>query len=81
MLRTYAVCEECEDSETPYGEVQDPDFNYSEIVDEGEPKFDEIDGWTVKGVQDPDDPICVELEFYCPDCSAKDAIYDSGDTA
>lgn len=69
MLRTYAVCHECEESEILYEKVQDVDFNYEGIVgDDGEPKFDEKHGWTIKGRQSEEDPLVVEFDYFCPEC-------------
>lgn len=80
MLRTYAVCDECEESEILYRKVDRPDFTYEKIVgDEGEPRFEERHGWLIKGYQSPDDPIAVEFDYYCPQCLSEERIEDSGD--
>lgn len=81
MIRTYAVCDECEESEILYDKMKDPDFSYEGILGEdGEPKFTEIEGWTLKAMADPDDPVVVTFKYYCPHCVAEDRIEDSGDT-
>ena len=70
-IRTYGVCEHCDENEILYEKVNTPDFDYEGIVGEdGEPKFDEVEGWVIKGRQDPADPIVVEFEYYCPECAA-----------
>lgn len=81
-VRRYAVCDHCGESKKEYGILKNREatnFKYGEIVDSGEPSYAEIDGWTVKAAQDPEDPIAVKFEFYCPECSALDAVFDSGD--
>jgi hypothetical protein len=82
MLRTYAVCEHCEESEIELQKVQDVDFKYEGIVGEdGEPRFEEIEGWIIKGRQDPEDPLVVEFDYYCPECAALDGILEERATS
>jgi len=55
------------------------EFRAAEIIESGNPEFAEIDGWVVKALPDPADPIVLMYEFYCPECAALDGVYDSGD--
>lgn len=81
-VEVYAICDECGDAMKEYDTLKDrkrTGFRYGEIVESGEPSFADIDGWTVKAFPDPDDPITIQYEFYCPECSALDGVFDSGD--
>lgn len=77
-VRRYAICDHCEDSKIEYMKLKDREetgFRYGDIVESGEPAFAQIERWTVKALQDPEDPIAVKHEFYCPECTALDAVF------
>lgn len=74
-VRRYAICDECGESKIPYSSVSDRDelgFEYSEVLDSGEPQFAEVMNWVVKAREDPEDPIVVDFQYYCPDCVSQE---------
>lgn len=82
-VRRYAVCDHCGESKKEYSQLHDRDafsFSYESVVDSGETEFDTVAEWTVKAFPDPNDPIVVDFEYYCPECSKLDRVFDSGDT-
>lgn len=81
-IAKYVVCDGCEEAEAPYDKIRGGASlkgQYSQIIESGEPAFEEVSHWLVKLKQDPEDPIALMYEYYCPDCKAADEAEDSGD--
>lgn len=69
----YAVCDKCGGDKIRYNIVSDREklesIKYSRILDGDSPQFEEVEHWLVKARQAPEDPIAVDFQFYCPECS------------
>lgn len=80
-VRRYAICDECGQQRIAYSDVNgwQQEIAFEDVFEEDQ--YIEMERWVVRAFPDEDDPIVIDAEFFCPECAAKDAIYDSGDRA
>lgn len=69
---TILECDNCEshsEFERPVGNQMDH-IPYSEILEDSEPRYFEINNWLFVAKLWEKDPIAITFEHYCPECKS-----------
>lgn len=71
-IKRYVICDECGRVKAPYSEVSEwqQEISFDKVMDSGE-EFVNLSGWEIRAFPDPEDPIVIDAEFFCKNCSSK----------